>query len=427
MIDRRWARIIPVAMMMYTIAFIGRTNISLALPAVSRALHITPTQAGSIAGSFFWGYIILQIPGGYIAERWSAKWFVAALLIGWGIFGVACGISRTWRELWAMRFFLGIAQGGMYPATLILLSHWFPKAERARANACFSLALPLALIISSPLSGWMLDRWNWHVMLIVEGALPFLWFFVWLWVIRDHPSQAHWISADHREYLDEAWQGEKAELETTQTGSRFRFLLSRKVLALCWIQFFVLSGQLGYLFWLPSAIAKAHYLSNTSIGFLLIIPYSIGGISLFLNSWHSDKKRERRVHVAMPLAIGGISLLSGVLLSEHFPALGFALISCAAVGAFAPLGPFWTLPTELFPKGTAGVVTGQVNALGHLGGYVGPILVGYLSRRTGQFLYGFVALAAIMLLAALWSFLLLRYPPILKSPPEATLAAVKVP
>jgi sugar phosphate permease len=408
MSDQRWIRIVPVAAVMYTIAFIDRTNISLALPAISKDLHITSTQAGSIAGIFFWGYIILQVPGGYIAERWSAKWFVTTLLVAWGFFSILCGMSRTWRELWAMRFFLGLAQSGMYPATLILLSHWFPRTERARANACFSLALPVALIISSPLSGWILDRWNWRVMLIAEGVLPFLWLVVWIWGIRDYPRDAPWISQSDQTYLDSLDPANNSEIEASPTESYVSLLLSRKALALCCIQFFVLSGQLGYLFWLPSAIGKASYLNNTSIGLLLIVPYSIGGISLFLNSWHSDKRRERRGHVAAPLALGGTFLITGVLMSNYAPKIAFLLISLAAVGAFAPLGPFWTLPTELFSKRMAGSVTGMVNAVGHMGGYFGPFLVGYLTRRTGNFEYGFATLAAIMLLGSLWPLVLLK-------------------
>ena len=141
---------------MYTISFINRTNISLALPAISRALHMNSDQAGQVAGIFFWGYLLLQIPGGYIAERWSAKWLVAMLLAAWGLCAIGCGLARSWSELCVMRFLLGLAEGGAYPATLVLLSHWFPRAERARANAFWNLCLPLAVIISSPLSGWIL-------------------------------------------------------------------------------------------------------------------------------------------------------------------------------------------------------------------------------------------------------------------------------
>src|SRR2546429_7998925 len=149
---------------MYTIAFIDRTNISLALSRIGRDLHLDPQQAGTVAGIFFWGYLALQIPGGHLAKHWSAKRFVSILLaIRMGHFCSGFGLARTHHELLLLRLFLGIAESGVLPATLILLSHWFPRSERARANAFWLLCLPVAVIVSSPFSGWMLDRWSWRV------------------------------------------------------------------------------------------------------------------------------------------------------------------------------------------------------------------------------------------------------------------------
>ena len=165
--NRRWLRIIPVAFIMYTIAFVDRTNISLALPDIARDLHMNPEQSGNAAGIFFWGYIVLQIPGGYLAERWSAKKFVSALLVIWGLCAVVGGLVRTQNEFFFMRFLLGVAEGGVWPATLVLLAHWFPRGERARANAYWMLCLPTAVVLSSPVSGWILGRWGWRAMLLL--------------------------------------------------------------------------------------------------------------------------------------------------------------------------------------------------------------------------------------------------------------------
>src|SRR6202023_4276829 len=153
-VSLRWIRIIPVALIMYTIAFIDRTNISLALPHISRDLHLDPQQAGTVAGIFFWGYLALQIPGGHLAKHWSAKKFISILLVVWALFAIGCGLARTYRELLLLRLLLGVAESGVYPATLILLSHWVSRAERARANAMGLLCLPRAVIFSSPFSGW---------------------------------------------------------------------------------------------------------------------------------------------------------------------------------------------------------------------------------------------------------------------------------
>jgi MFS family permease len=402
--NQRWLRIMPTATVMYCIAFINRTNVSQALPSISRTLHMNTLQAGAIAGVFFWGYLLLQVPGGYLASTWSTKWLVSILLIVWGTCAIGTGLVRNFRELWLMRLALGIAEGGMYPATLILLSHWFPRKERARAAGLFLIAVPLSMVFSSPLSGWLLDRWGWRVMLGVEGAFPLVWLFVWLSVIRDYPRQAKWVSEAEYEYLENEHRLDIAAREPRDHEIYLRSLFAPQVLLMALIALLSLTGQFGYLFWLPSAIEKTKSMSNLFAGMLYTIPFLIGAASMILNSSHSDKTHERRLHVAVPLALGGFVLFSGVLISERFPMLAFLLVCLAAIGPFAWLGPFWAMPTERFSRKMAGSVAGLVNGVGNLGGFCGPLLVGYLNKRTGNFSFGFGVLAALMLIGAALCF-----------------------
>ncbi|MBZ5565260.1 MAG: MFS transporter [Acidobacteriia bacterium] len=387
--EQRWLRIIPVAFIMYTIAFVDRTNISLALPSMSRDLHMDPTQAGSAAGIFFWGYLVLQIPGGHLAQRWSAKRFVSILLVLWGACSVLCGLVRTWEQFWLMRLLLGVAEGGVWPATLVLLSHWFPRGERARANAYWMLCLPVAVVLSSPLSGWILGRWNWRVLLIAEGALPFLWLVIWWAFIDDHPPQARWISSEERDYLVGTLRQEAAQLEPVAPEPSWRALLRPQVLVMVGIYFLLNSGNYGYLFWLPSAIENAKKMSNLLVGILFTIPYIFTGIGMVLVSRHSDRRRERRGHVAAALAFGGLLLMGGVIASQALPRFSFLLIALVGAGTYGALGPFWAIPTETLPRSVSGSAMGLINALGNLGGYFGPLIVGFLNQRMGSFVYAF--------------------------------------
>ena len=391
---------------MYAIAFINRTNVGQALPSMSRDLHMNAVQAGTIAGIFFWGYMLLQLPGGYLASRWSTKWFVSCSLVVWGACAFGCGLVHTWQQLWVMRLLLGVAEGGMYPATLILISHWFPRTERARANAWFSTALPLSMVVSAPFSGWLLDRWNWRVMLAGEGALPLIWLVIWITGIYDYPRQAPWISAEERTYLEGEFTRDVAQREPARQENYWSALLAPQVLILSLVKLLMLSGQLGYLFWLPSALEKAKNISHLTAGLLYTVPFVVGAVTLVGNSAHSDLRRERRAHVAVPMIIGGLALFGGVLSSERWPVLAYGLVCLAAVGAFAPLGPFWSIPTEWYSRKMAGSVAGFVNGIGNLGGYFGPLLVGYLNKRTGTFTYGFALLGAFMLIGAALSFAL---------------------
>jgi sugar phosphate permease len=404
--QQRWLRIIPAALITYTIAYTDRTNISMALPSLSHDLRIDPAQAGSIAGIFFWGYLILQIPGGQIANWWSAKRFIGILMIAWGIASVGCGLIRTWHELWLMRLLLGVTQGGVFSATLVLISHWFPRRERALANAMWLVCGPLALIISSPLSGWILDRWDWRVMLIVEGALPFLWLAAWLNLVSDHPGQAKWLPAEEREYLVSTLEREGAALEPIKPVPVLRALVRPQILLLVLIYFLRLSAEFGFLFWLPSALGNAKKMSHMGVGSLATLPFVVGIISMLLISWHSDKTNERRHHISAAFALGGVFLLTGVLTSGRWPALAFVFICLTGIGTYGALGPFWAIPSETLPRNVAASVMGVVTAIASLGGFFGPLAVGYLNKHTGGFLYGYGLLGLGLLIISVLSLLI---------------------
>src|SRR5438445_2732937 len=202
MTQQRWLRIIPVALIMYTISYIDRTNVALALdPNIStmmRDLAMTDKLKGLAGGIFFFGYVLLQIPGGHLAGHWSARKVIAILLVLWGICAVGCGLVTTFRQFEVMRFLLGVAESGVFPATLVLLANWFPRSERARANAYWNLCQPLAVAGSAPITGWLLGAYGWQQMLILEGLLPFIWLPIWWFGVADHPQEAKWLPQEER-------------------------------------------------------------------------------------------------------------------------------------------------------------------------------------------------------------------------------------
>jgi MFS family permease len=359
------------------------------LPSMSRALSMNPTEAGGAAGVFFWGYMLLQIPGGHLAQRWSAKRFVTILLVVWGFCSVVCGLVRTWQQFLVMRFLLGVAEGGVWPAVLILLSHWFPRRERARANAYWMLCLPVAVIISAPLSGWILAHWNWRVLLISEGALPFFWLIIWWIFIDDQPDQAAWISEEERNYLDDVLHKESTELEPTEQIPFLQALVKPVVLLMIGIYLMQTLGNYGFLFWLPTVLGNAKHLSIQTVSLLYMVPYAVAAVGMVVVSRHSDKKHERRGHVAFGLGWSGVCMLICILLMSRAPAWGFAAISFVGVGSYGMLGPFWAIPTETMPRSISGSAMGLINALGNLGGYFGPQAVGFVFNRTGDFRYAF--------------------------------------
>jgi MFS family permease len=405
MTEQRWLRILAVSFVMYTIAYIDRTNVSMALPAMSADLHMDPQRAGDALGIFFWGYLLLQMPAGHLAQHWSAKRVVAILLVAWGLCSIATGLVQTATQFWVMRLVLGLAEGGVWPAVLVLVAHWFPRAERARANAYWMLCLPISVIISSPLSGWLLTRWNWRVLLIVEGALPFLWLLIWLFTIDDYPRDAAWISSEEREFLETTLARETSDAKNEEHVSYLSALLSPQVLILTAIYFMRNFGSYGSLFWLPTALGKGTKLSDIAVGNLNTIPYIVAAILMVWTAKSSDRTGERRVHMSLTVGGSGVAFLAALCFPRS-PLISFALLSLAVGLVYASLGPFWALPTETLPRKSVATALGLINAIGNLGGYFGPVVVGYFLKRSGGFVYGFGLLGIALIIGGAMGFLL---------------------
>jgi len=149
----RWIRILGVAFVMYILSYIDRTNIAMAIPAMRSQMGISASAIGFATGTFFWGYLILQIPAGRLAAVWSAKWVIFGLLMFWSIVSCSTAFVHTENELIANRFMLGIFEGGVLTCTIVLIRKWFTRAERARANTMFLVSIPVASVVANPISG----------------------------------------------------------------------------------------------------------------------------------------------------------------------------------------------------------------------------------------------------------------------------------
>jgi MFS family permease len=408
MTQRRWLRIIPVALVMYTISYVDRTNISLALdPTISsmmKDLLMDDRMKGEAAGIFFFGYVLLQISGRYWATAWSARKVISLFLIAWGVCAVGCGLARSFRQFEVMRFLLGVAESGVFPATMVLLANWFPRGERAWANAYWTLCQPLAVAASAPFTGWLLGAYGWRQMLILEGMLPFLWLPVWWFGIRDHPREAKWITAEERSFLETTLQQESAELDTPQPVSLWSRLCERPVLVLVAMYFLQNAAAYGCMTFFTSSL-KGRDFTGLEYGILFGIPYALTAVVMVLNSRHSDTTGERRGHVALVYFLSGISLILSVGLREYFW-VSYALMCLAIPGPFAAMGPFWSIPSETLPRSAAGLVVGVVNAFGNLGGFAGPYIAGWLKQEYHSLTVAFDALGAGLPIGAALTFLL---------------------
>jgi MFS family permease len=411
MTQRRWLRIIPVALIMYAISYVDRTNLNLALtPDIStmvKDLDMSDSMKGQSYGIFFLGYVLMQIPCGLWASRWSARKIISLCLIAWGLCAVACGLAQTFRQFEVARFCLGAAESGVFPAMLVLLADWFPRSERARANACWNLCQPVAIMFAALSTGALLGFLGWRKVIVLEGALPFIWLPVWWLVIRDHPRDANWISTEERERLEATLRAEAAAVEPPKELSFREKYCQLFVLLLIGINFFHNALAYGCMTFFTSTLKSADgpKLSALQYGMLFSLPYTLTAVLMVLVSRHSDKVNERRMHVAFTYVVSGLSLIVSVSLQSHFW-WSYAFLCLSIPGPSVALAPFWAIPGETLPVGTRGAIMGLVNACGNLGGFVGPAFVGWLKGASGSVALPFAGLGAGILIAALLTFFL---------------------
>ncbi|HTB44398.1 MAG TPA: MFS transporter [Acetobacteraceae bacterium] len=379
----RWMRILGVAFVMYVLSYIDRTNIAMAIPAMREEMGLSAASIGFATSTFFWGYIVLQIPAGRLAGVWSAKRVIAGLLVLWSIVSLTTALVHTEAELIANRFALGIAEGGVLTCTLVLIRAWFSRAERARANTMFLLSLAVAPVIANPVSGLILSVSSWRTMFVLEALPAVLWGFVWWWAVDDDPRQVDWLDpAEHADLLRRL--AEDDQQTAPVHGHWLRTLLHPAVLLLALYNFLALMAEWGVNFWLPTVLKETGRPIMT-VGFLAALPYAVGIVMMVLVARSSDRRHERKWHMIAATAASGVCLLLAQLAGVH-GTLGIVLFLTLAIGCFlGRFGPFWTLPTEVLPPAVAGVGIGLINGAGNLGGTVGPYFFGYVRTVTGSF------------------------------------------
>ena len=394
----RWLRLIPIAMIVYIISFMDRTNISYAFAGMGKDLGIDKAEQGLVGGIFFIGYIFLQIPGGILAERWSAKKFIGTMILIWGAMATLEGFVQNFTQLVIVRFFLGVAEGGVWPATLVLLSHWFPSGERARAYGFWMVNLALSSIITQPLSGAIVASTSWRGLFVIEGILPFLVATpLWWWFIADRPGQAKWLAPDERRYIEHALTADRAcEPPPLSLAQALRSSVVWQLIA---VYFLIQIGFYGLNLWLPTLIRDLTQQGFGVVGLIAALPYVVAVIALVLNGIWADRTRQYRWHVFGSLTIAAAFLMVSVFAGTSMVWLSILGVSLAMGGALAYDGPFWAAASRALPAAVAGGAMGLINALGNLGGFFGPTIGGYLQQTSGNFTSTAALLAASLFLA----------------------------
>jgi ACS family tartrate transporter-like MFS transporter len=398
-------RIIPFVFALFVVAVLDRNNIAFAALTMNKELAITSQQYGLVAGIFFFGYFIFEIPSNLLLHRIGARVWIARILITWGIITIGCGFVRTTHELYVVRFLLGLAEAGFFPGIILYLTYWFRQRELAQSVALFLAANPVANIIGAPFSGMILDHahWfglsSWRWLLILEGAPAIVGGALTYFLLPNRPAEAKFLTSEERDWITTELSREEREKLATGQATAGQALLRGRVWHLAAIYFTVTIGFYSMIFWMPQLVKamSGQESTNTTVGLLVVIPYLVGLPVMILVGRSSDRRSERRYHAAIPLIISAASLsLVGTTTSRSI-FLSVILWCLVASGIFSLWGPFWSLPNEFLAGSSAAIGIALINCFGNLGGLVGPFAIGAISKKTGNLQPGLVFVAISLL------------------------------
>lgn len=408
-VDLRWLRVIPPMVITCIMSYMDRINIAFAMPGgMADELGVSASMVGLAGGIFFVGYLFLQVPGGKLAVHGSGKRFIGWSLLAWAVISILTGFVTNHYQLLFLRFALGVAEGGMLPVVLTMISNWFPDKERGRANAIVIMFVPLAGIITAPLSGWIIAALDWRMLFIIEGLLSAVVMVLWMLTISDRPQEAKWISERERDYLITTLAEEQKAIaaKAVKNASLSEVMADKTLWHLIALNFFYQAGIYGYTLWLPSIVKELTQSGMGKVGMLATLPYIAAMFGMLMFSNLSDRSGKRRAFIAVPLAGLALCLTLSVILREQIWLSFAALVGC---GFFlqAAAGIFWTIPAKIFSAEAAGGARGLINALGNLGGFCGPYIVGVLISQYSQSI-GVYSLALSVALAAVLAMTLPR-------------------
>lgn len=382
-------RLIPFLFLCYIFAYIDRVNVGFAKLQMQADLGISDAVYGTGAGIFFIGYFFFEVPCNLALQKIGAKYWLGPIMIVWGMVSACTMLVKTEAEFYTVRFVLGLVESGFFPGVILYLTFWFTSKYRAKMVAAFMTAIPLSGVLGGPVSGWLLERMSsvgglrgWQWLYIVEAVPSLIAGAIAMFFLSDNPAKAKWLNEADRalllQRLEEDEAGKKSAGGHHNLGAALR---TPKVWLFCLIYFGVVMGNYALQFWLPQIVKDTLTKDPWHIGLLTMIPWTATAIVMVIVGHHSDITGERRWHIAVSAFAGGLGLAISVIPGISGIA-GLAALTLAACGVISASSCFWSLPTSYLSGTAAAGGIALINAIGNLGGFVSPWLVGKIADAT---------------------------------------------
>jgi len=411
-VRRATVRLVPLIAILYFVNYLDRTNISFAKLDMNDALGMDEAAYGFAAGVFFLGYLLFQVPSNLALSRFGARRWMATIVLAWGVIATLLAFVPSMTVLSILRFFLGVAEAGLFPGAVMYLAIWFPKQYRAQMISWFMVAIPVSSVIGSPLSTYIMQATHgflghagWRIMFLVEGIPAILLAFVVLRVLTDTPKDATWLRTDEREALVATLAEEEAAVTKQHRKlSVGQALLNGRVLLIGLIGFGVLYGLYAVSFFMPTIVAGFSQVFNTKFsliqtGLIVAIPFAVAGVAMIIWSRHADRTREQVWHVAIPMTLGGIAVPVALYLGSPFAVM--IALTVTTAGVLMALPVFWSIPGNFLTGAALAGGFGVVNTVAQISGFIAPYVTGWASDLTGSNRTGLWIVGVAMVLSAI--------------------------
>jgi MFS transporter, ACS family, tartrate transporter len=448
---KAFLRLLPILFISYFVAYVDRNNVAIAALTMPGDLPwFSAKVLGFGSGIFFAGYLLLEIPGTLMVERWSARKWICRIMVSWGFMAALTAFVTSPFQFYAVRFLLGLAEAGFFPGVIVYLTHWFPVRDRAKALAYFLIATPVAQMVNPKISNLLLHigthEINSMIVLpaanspagqtvtqwvklgtqqVIEGTAVYhpailglvgwQWvYLVWalpaiilgvaiLWLLTDKPGQAKWLTPEEREALETELAMEKANHSRGKHMTVLEALGHPKVLLLTLAYFGGVTASYGIEFFMPKIINDWYNMSLDSLTWFIILPPGVALASQFFMGWSSDHFKERRFHAVVPLLLGSSALAAMPFTQGNL----WLTLTCfmVAFGGFKGYMPaFWSLPNLFLAEAAAAGSIGLINSFGNIGGFIGPYVMGYVKDSTGSYANSLWFLSGSMIVTAVIIF-----------------------
>lgn len=406
------ARIVPFLALLYFAAFVDRSGVSFAAQGMSRDLGFSATVYGFGAGIFFIGYILMEVPSNLMLHKVGVRRWIARIALTWGVLAGAMALVGGATSFYVMRFLLGAAEAGLFPGIVYYLTLWVPARRRGHVIGLFMTAIPLSTALGGPVASVILlldgaaglTGWQW--LFLLETIPSLVLGVVTLFYLPDRPADARWLAEEERDWLTRTLDAEAHHREIRHGAGGWHMLADLPMLLLCLAYSGIELASYGMILWVPQIFA-ATGIPAAWVGAVVAIPYGIAAICMVLWCRLSDRANDRITHIVAASLLSFVGLAASAFLTAQ-PVLSVVAITLGVVGTLAALPIFWTLPGERLNGATAAAGIALINAVGHVGAFGGPFLIGAIKDATGSFTYGLLVVAGGMLLTAIVAPLLAR-------------------